>query len=142
MIDLIETDDPPAGTQEALQAILGAHNVGLAGGGGARRYFAITIPDAQGATIGGLWAHSRWGSFCISLLVVPEALRGQGVGRRLIAAAEAEARRRDCDHIWLDTFAFQARAFYEGCGFEVFGTLEGRAPAHPRYFMKKALLPG
>jgi GNAT superfamily N-acetyltransferase len=141
VIDLIQTDDPPAGTQEALQAILGAHNADLAGGE-SRRSFAITIPDAQGAILGGLWAHSRWGSFCISLLVVPEAMRGQGLGRRLIKAAEAEARRRDCYHIWLDTFAFQARGFYEGCGFEVFGTLEGRAPAHPRYFMKKALLPG
>lgn len=139
MTDFIVSDDPPAGTQEALQAILGAHNAGVAGGE-PRRYFAITIPDEQGVTIGGMWAFSRWGSFYISLLIVPESLRGQGVGRQLIAAAEAEARRRDCDHIWLDTFAFQARAFYEGCGFEVFGTLEGQAPAHPRYFMKKALV--
>lgn len=41
--------------------------------------------------------------------------------------------------MWLDTFQFQARPFYERLGFEVFGRLEGLAPYFPRYFMKKTL---
>jgi ribosomal protein S18 acetylase RimI-like enzyme len=41
--------------------------------------------------------------------------------------------------MWLDTFAFQARAFYERLGFEVFGRLDGLAPYYPRYFMQKTL---
>ena len=39
-------------------------------------------------------------------------------------AAEAEGRKRGCTAIWLDTFEFQARPFYEKIGFAVFGTLD------------------
>jgi hypothetical protein len=41
---------------------------------------------------------------------------------------EAYARRRDCDGVFLDTFEYQALAFYEKLGYEQFGTLEGCPP--------------
>jgi hypothetical protein len=43
--------------------------------------------------------------------------------------------------MWLDTYAFQARQFYERLGFEVFGQLDGLKPFFPRYFLKKTLEP-
>jgi hypothetical protein len=43
--------------------------------------------------------------------------------------------------MWLDTFDFQARPFYERLGFGVFGRLDGLAPFFPRNFMKKTLAP-
>lgn len=53
--------------------------------------------------------------------------------------AEEEARVRGCRQMWLDTYAFQARPFYERLGFEVFGQIDGPAPIFPRYFMQKLL---
>jgi GNAT superfamily N-acetyltransferase len=103
------------------------------------RAFALTVAGPDGATQGGLFARSNWGSFYVALLVVPEALRGQGIGCELMDRAEAEARRQGCWNIWLDTFAFQARGFYEKLGFEVFGQFDGPHPAFPRYFMQKRL---
>ena len=102
--------------------------------------FAIVIshPETRNA-LGGLWAQSRWGGFYIEMLVVPVGYRAQGIGSRLMKAAEAEARRRGCHHMWLDTYSFQARPFYERHGFEVFGQLDGPAPIYPRYFMRKEL---
>jgi predicted N-acetyltransferase YhbS len=41
--------------------------------------------------------------------------------------------------MWLDTYNFQARPFYERFGFEVFGQFDGPSPIYPRFFMKKAL---
>jgi N-acetylglutamate synthase-like GNAT family acetyltransferase len=71
---------------------------------------------------------------------VPEPpLRGVGIGTSLLRHAEQEATRRGCREIWLDTYAFQARSFYEKCGFTVFGRLDGPAPIFPRFFLKKLL---
>ncbi len=41
--------------------------------------------------------------------------------------------------MWLDTFQFQARSFYERLGFEVRGKLDGPPPIYPRYIMSKSL---
>ena len=51
----------------------------------------------------------------------------------------AEAVARGCHGLWLDTYAFQARAFYERLGFAVFGQIDGPAPMFPRFFMSKRL---
>ncbi len=102
--------------------------------------FALTITLDDDPTVrGGLWALSLWGSFYIGLVVVPSEARGHGRGRELMRQAEAEALARDCGHIWLDTYAFQARPFYERLGFEVFGQIDGPPPVFPRYFMQKRL---
>ena len=39
--------------------------------------------------------------------------------------------------MWTDTYAFQARPFYERMGFVVFGRLDGPAPIFPRFFLMK-----
>ena len=70
---------------------------------------------------------------------VSEDLRGQGLGRELLQAAEAEARRRGCHHVWLDSFSFQAPAFYQHLGYEIFGTLEDYPASHQRVFLTRSL---
>ncbi len=102
--------------------------------------FALIVRDGTSPEVlGGLWALSLWGSFYIGLVVTPEDARGQGLGSDMLARAEAEARARGCRQMWLDTYAFQARAFYERHGFSVFGQIDGPAPMFPRWFMQKAL---
>jgi len=53
--------------------------------------------------------------------------------------AEAEAIARGCRGAWLDTFAFQARPFYEQLGYTCFGELNDYPTGFARYFMNKAL---
>jgi len=98
----------------------------------------ITASDSD-EVLGGLWALSLWASFYIGLVVTPEGARGVGLGSELMRQAEDEAVLRGCRHMWLDTYAFQARPFYERFGFEVFGQIEGPAPMFPRFFMQKIL---
>jgi GNAT superfamily N-acetyltransferase len=109
-------------------------------GGSIGRQPRIVREPGSDVVGGGLWALSLWGSFYIALVIVPQGGRGRGMGSELMRQAEAEARRQGCRDMWLDTFAFQARPFYERLGFEVFGQLDGPAPAFPRWFMRKALL--
>ena len=48
---------------------------------------------------------------------VDEDRRGHGHGRLVMAAVEAEAKRRGCMRAALDTYSWQARGFYERLGY-------------------------
>jgi GNAT superfamily N-acetyltransferase len=105
-------------------------------------YLPLTIvlsdPDTD-ETIGGLvgWTSSSY--LFVNLLYLPETVRGMGLGRRLMTQAEEEAVRRGCHGVWLDTFSFQARGFYERLGYSLFGSIDNYPPGHSRFFFKKTL---
>lgn len=98
---------------------------------------AILIRDDEGQAIGGLWGKILMDWLFIELLAVPESLRGKGTGSQLIEAAEKLAIERGCVGSWLDTFAFQARPFYERLGYTVFGEIADHPRGSKRYFLMK-----
>lgn len=106
------------------------------------RPLVLGARDAQGDVVGGLVGLTGWRWLFVDLLWVDDAHRGRGVGRRLLRAAEEEARRRGALHAYLDTFDFQARPFYEREGYVVFGTLDDYPPGHRRYYLRKNLSAG
>jgi len=124
--------------RQAILAPLVAYNASQTGASG-HRPLVIEVRDQQAAVIGGLWGGTGYGWLFTQLLVVPEALRGQGLGRKLMAMAEAEAVQRACHAAWLDTFEFQAKAFYERLGYRCFGELGDYPKGFARYFMQKSL---
>ncbi|MEO0589623.1 MAG: GNAT family N-acetyltransferase [Pseudomonadota bacterium] len=101
--------------------------------------YALLLKKEDGTLVGGLIAQSRWGGFHIAILALADGLRGHGFGSSMMKKAEAEARKRGCQHLWLDTYAYQAKAFYERHGFEVYGQIDGPEPYYPHYFMIKRL---
>ncbi|WP_026614041.1 GNAT family N-acetyltransferase [Ensifer aridi] len=136
LLDIIPTDPNP----DDIRAIVAALNVyntansGMADQPG----FAVIIRDPETrAAVGGLYAVDGYGWAFIRYLAIPEEYRGHGLGRRLMEEAEKIAKARGYIGLWLDTFEFQARPFYEKLGFELFGELEGGPGSIPRYFLKK-----
>jgi len=129
---------PGDAERDAILAPLIAHNQAAAGATD-RQTVAIVIRDDDGAILGGLWGTTGYRWLFIQYLALPPALRGQGQGRALMAAAEAEARRLGCIGMWLDTFSFQARGFYEKLGYRVLGEIADYPPGHARYFLSKRL---
>jgi len=102
---------------------------------------AILVRDPESSEVlGGLLAWTAYSILHIDLFYLPESLRGAGLGTRLLAQAEEEAIRRGCHTAWLDTFSFQAPTLYQRLGYSIFGVIEGYAPGHSRYFLKKPLL--
>ena len=75
----------------------------------------------------------------VELLFVPETLRGQGFGEKLMRQAEDLAREAGCTGIWLDTFSFQAPDFYKRLGYTEFGTLADYPPGFTRHYLHKPL---
>ncbi|GAB4210837.1 MAG: GNAT family N-acetyltransferase [Roseiflexaceae bacterium] len=104
-------------------------------------FYPITllVRDAEGTVAGGLLGGIYWGWLYVEIFWLDEALRGQGLGTRLLRQAEQIAIERGCHGAHLDTMDFQARGFYERQGYEVYGTLDDMPRGHQRFFLKKAL---
>jgi ribosomal protein S18 acetylase RimI-like enzyme len=99
--------------------------------------FAFRVCDDQSALQGAVIGVLSWDWLFIEALWVSDALRGQGVGRQLMAQAEARAVAHGCHSAWLDTF--QAKAFYESIGYELFGQLDNFPAGQTRSFMRRRL---
>jgi GNAT superfamily N-acetyltransferase len=137
--EIIVTDEPDPNDRDAIVKPLIAFNTDVFGPS-AFRPLAVLLRDPEtGETTGGLWAKSSYDWLYVELLYVPEELRGRGVGGRLMQRAEDEALARGCAGVWLDTFGFQARAFYEKRGYVAFGELPDHPRGSGRYFMKRTL---
>ena len=97
----------------------------------------LQLRDAEDTIVGGLTATAVLDWLFVEWLHVDAAHRGADHGTALMAEAEAYARDKGLAGIWLDTFAFQARGFYEKLGFTVFGTLDDHPRGSARYFLQK-----
>jgi GNAT superfamily N-acetyltransferase len=97
----------------------------------------LILKDRSGNPIGGLSGNTYWGWLEIVYLVIPEELRGKGIGATLLKTAEAEAAKRGCTSCFLTTFDFQGRGFYESHGYVVAGRLEDYPPGSVYYWMRK-----
>jgi len=97
----------------------------------------LQLRDREDTIVGGLTATAVLDWLFVEWLHVDEAHRGADHGTALMVEAEVYARDKGLAGIWLDTFAFQARGFYEKLGFTVFGTLDDHPRGSARYFLQK-----
>ena len=132
------TDTVDETVRNAIVRALIAYNA-LQTGISDHRPLIVVLRDEQGEVVGGLWGRTGYSWLYVELLVVPESLRGKRIGSELLSRAETEARTRGCSNVWLDTFEFQARGFYERLGYRCFGELAEYPPGFSRYFMTKVL---
>jgi GNAT superfamily N-acetyltransferase len=104
------------------------------------RPLAVVVSDPDtGAVVGGLFARTSFGLLFVERFFVPEKFRGNGLGSRVIALAEEEAKRRDCTRAALFTLTFQAPGFYLKQGYEIAARLDCAPPGATRMLMTKKL---
>lgn len=89
--------------------------------------------------IGGLYGRSIWGTLEIKTFAINTENRNNGIGKKLLLEAEKEAKNRNCRFISLDTFSFQAPAFYEKLGFEKIGTESDFPKGFEKYYYRKKI---
>ncbi|MGX9964179.1 GNAT family N-acetyltransferase [Roseomonas sp. F4] len=132
-------DDPATAV---IVAGLSAHAEAAAGPPGHAPFNLVVRLAGQSEPVGGLTGYLLFGWLFIQFFHLPESLRGQGLGRALMQRAEDAARARGCAGIWLDTFSFQAKPFYEALGYTEFGRIDGYPPGHSRHYLMKRLTDG
>ncbi|AUG08945.1 GNAT family N-acetyltransferase [Pseudomonas sp. S09G 359] len=125
---------------EAIRKPLRAYNLSHTGAMGFETVGILLRDPITQEVVGGLYGKIYYGWMFIELLSIPDALRTQGTGTRLMNAAEALARQKGCTGIWLDTFSFQAPGFYRKLGFSEFGHIADYPPGHQRHFFQKRLV--
>lgn len=94
--------------------------------------------EENGRIIGGIVAGSLGDTLEVEFLYVDGQYRGKGIGRRLLAHVEALARQKGLKRILLNTYSFQAPAFYKKLGYTEIGKLDPAFDGFTQsYFIKK-----
>ena len=99
----------------------------------------LYVEDEHGEIMAGLVADTFGNWLEIEYLFVKEDLRGQGIGSQLLQRAESEAKMRNCRFAFVNTYQFQAPAFYQKHGYKEVFTLKDYPYTGQRHYYQKDL---
>ncbi len=89
-----------------------------------REVFCVELTDEANKCVGLLRGVTNNNWMHIHELIILSELRKNGLGSKLLLAAEDFARNHNLHGITLNTLGFQALKFYQKFGYEEFGRLE------------------
>ncbi len=130
--------NPKQSYLDELAAGLNEHSEGFVEKAGFQP-IALFARDKSGCMQGGIYGRINWSWLSVSLLWVGPDNRGSGLGSALLARLETEAAALGCTKSHVDTFSFQAQAFYVANGYEKFAELPDYPDRHSRIYLKKSL---
>ena len=88
------------------------------------RDLAVFVRDERGSLLGGI-SGITWGGYCeLHAMWVDESVRGQGLARRLMTAAEDESRRRGCGQVIFMAYDLLTPHLYERLGYEAVAVVD------------------
>ncbi len=134
------TDLPGERAEAAIRDGLSGYNFEKAGYRDQRPLAVLVSDPDTGEVVGGLYGSTSMGLLRIDRFFLPERLRKQGLGSRILKAAEEEGVRRGCSRAILSTLSFQAPGFYERQGWQVLGRIDCDPPGHTQFMMTKKLV--
>jgi GNAT superfamily N-acetyltransferase len=136
---IVLTDAPDADDLKVIQEGLAAYNAEKAGYDDYTPLAVFVSDPETGKVVGGLYGGSYMKQMRVERFFLPEGLRRDRLGSRLLKMAEEEGKRRGCSRITLNTMEIQAPGFYLKQGYEMAAKLECPPPGINRYVMTKKL---
>ena len=137
--NIVLTDAPDPADTAVIQEGLRAYNTSQAGYDDYRPLAVFVTDPTSGKVVGGLYGGSYLGQLRVDRFFLPEGLRRDRIGSRVLALAEEEGQRRGCTRVTLNTMEIQAPGFYKKQGYEAAATLDCDPPGVTRYLMTKKL---
>jgi GNAT superfamily N-acetyltransferase len=132
----VEKHPDPA---DVLRVVDRVRDETIAASGLAAEEELVVFARQDGRLLGGCCG-STWGGTCeLNSLWVDLRYRRQGLGGRLLAVAEDEARARGCHQAVLFTYQFQAPGFYEQRGYRIVGRVDDYPLGTPALWFHKSL---
>lgn len=110
-----------------------SHGRALAADGNAEP-IACLVRDRERIVAGGS-GRTEYGRLFVSYLWVDEALRGQGIGRRILSELESEAARRGCRDALIETLDDTLARLYGRLGYETVAVVAGYVGRFSRHIM-------
>lgn len=107
---------------------------------GALQPLTLVARNDDRALVGGLFADTLLSWLRVHIVAVDTAVRGTGIGTRLMHAAEAEAKARGCVHGYVDTMSYQSPDFYRKLGYAEVGCIpDWDWHGHTKHYFTKRL---
>ena len=98
------------------------------------------VKNESGAEIGGILSGiGYWNGLEIKIIWVESSYRNKGIGTLLLKYVEQVAIDKGATISMLDTFDFQAEAFYLKNGYEAIGEIKNFPHGHKRIYFSKRL---
>ena len=107
--------------------------------GGKPECYTVLAKDKEDNTIGGAIVYAHPKSVYVDILWVCDNHRGFGIGKSLLNRVETEAKRRNIMQCTLDTFSFQAEAFYLKQGYQQIGIINDYIDGYDRIYLRKLI---
>ena len=142
MIDepnIVLTDAPDDADTAVIAEGLRSYNTAQAGYDDYRPIAVFVTDPETGKVVGGLYGSSSRGQLRVDRFFLPEDMRRDRIGSRVLAMAEEEGRRRGCARVTLNTMEIQAPGFYKKQGYEAAAILDCGPSGVTRYLMTKRL---
>ena len=133
------TDAPDDNERAVITDGLRGYNEAQTGSWDGRPLAILARNPETGKVVGGLLGRTSLGLLNVERFFLPEDLRRERLGSRILAMAEQEARRRGCTRAVLSTLHFQAPGFYLKQGWEVAAQIVCEPPGHTRFYLTKKL---
>ncbi|MBV8335067.1 MAG: GNAT family N-acetyltransferase [Alphaproteobacteria bacterium] len=133
------TEAPDDAERAVIADGLRAYNEAQAGYSDSRPLNILARDPETDRVVGGLLGRTSLGLLRVDLFFLPQDLRRNRLGSRILAMAEQEAKQRGCTRAVLSTLHFQAPGFYLKQGWEVAARIECEPRGHTRFYMTKKL---
>lgn len=136
---IVLTDAPTADELAAIRRPLDQFNLEACGISDQRPLALLVRDPVTHDVVGGLNGRTSRGMLFIDVFFLPESMRSNGLGSKLLRMAEEEGLRRGCRTGILHTNDFQAPGFYKKQGWREFGNFPCDPPGSSRFFFSKEL---